>query len=265
MPCAGASLLAIVLSAFACRPAPASPAAKPSAAPVAHEPAATPAVCGDEHTRVAATSLPSAPLLLARIELADPERDAALDRLSSYARGDGHDLPLPVAFAMAQWSWEVAVVRDTFARLGFVAGELIVARFDHGSAIWSLPLGCAMTEALDHLRRAQAWRIDDAGDAILAAPPASASIPFEVVVADGLITLAPAGQGRTALAAMRRDPPMSELSMPERLAELEAAPIRVIVRGTALLGGGATAGALAPVRGLRVGATALASVSLSSP
>lgn len=271
MPCAGvdrrslALALALALVGGACHTPPTTTAPTP---PSPTEPAAPapPSTCGSSTTLVsAASALPRTPILLAQIELGDPERDAALGRLSSYARGEGHDLPLPAAFAMAQWSWEVALVRETFARLGFVAGELVVARFDHGSAVWSLPLGCAMTDALDRLRAREGWRVDDAGDAILATPPPAAALPFDLIVADGLVTLAPAGQGRTTLASMRRDAPTSELSMPERLGALEAAPVRVVVRGTALLGTGATAGSHALLRGLRVSAGALASASLPEP
>ena len=60
----------------------------------------------------------------ARLRLDTPEFDASLQALAETARGDGHGLPIDLAFAFGQWSWQVPLVVSTLGRAGHRPSEL---------------------------------------------------------------------------------------------------------------------------------------------
>jgi hypothetical protein len=200
-----------------------------------------PAACGDGSTVIAepARTLPELATTTALLELDDPGFDAALAQLASHARSEGNDLPVRTAFSIAQWGWEVPLVREAFAREGFVAAELAAAHFDDAPPLWILPLGCELERAIARLEADHGLVLRDLGDAAIASPVAGSRFPFDVVVRADAIALVAAGRARVALAAWRREPLPGGLTAPSPgsvLAQIERAPIRLLVRPTGLLG-----------------------------
>jgi len=204
------------------------------------EPPAAAPTCGDASTVLIdpARSVPTAATMAAILALDDPALADALEVLSEHARDRPSALPVRSAFSIAQWSWEVPLVRDTFARAGFVAGQLGAVHTDELPPLWILPLGCALEAAIAKLHEHDELELRDLGDIAIASPRAGSSFPFDMIVRADAIALAPAGRAREALAVWRRQPTGTGAPVVAPgavLAEVARAPIRMLVRASGLL------------------------------
>lgn len=201
--------------------------------------------CGDATTLIVdpAVTLPHHATVAALLELGDPALDGALVRLSEHARGEQTAIPVRSAFSIAQWSWEAPLVRATFERLGFVAGELAAVHTDDAPPLWILPLGCELARAIETLSRDAQLTVKDLGDAVIATPRAGSAFAFDVVLRKDAALLVAAGRGRDALAAWRERASVDggAIVVPGVvLAEIERAPIRMLVRPSGLVAPDAT-------------------------
>lgn len=249
---AGAAVLAIVLGASGC-PSPAKPSTAPSPA---HD--ATPtdgsedaASCGPEGERLDDYGwLPSSVQTVASIDLSSDEIDAALQRVSEHARGSGHGMPIDLAFALGQWSWQVTLVASTLASAGFRPGELVYVRMADATPVWLWASTCDLEQARTAVTRAWPVRLRSSVSAVIGTPvpganptdsdePGNNTFAFDVVFLEGdRAALVPAGRGGSFVQSLvddRLDDTQLELGLGPQLAEMPPAPIRLVWAGRALL------------------------------
>ncbi|MBX7080178.1 MAG: hypothetical protein K1X88_13360 [Nannocystaceae bacterium] len=198
--------------------------------------------CGDGHTALEQPALlPATASLVAVIELDAATLPASLATLSRWAHDGRAALPVQLAFSLAQWRWQVPLVREQLARAGFVAAHLLAVRLDDAIG-WVLPLGCSMDDAIAALQRDPAWHVNDTGGAAIATAHADGPAPWDLLVREGVVALVPAGRARAWLSAWSRGASDSALGPPSLAAAalaLPAAPIRLRARTTGLLPTGA--------------------------
>ncbi len=237
----------------------------PDSAPVATDepPPSEPELprCGDgtEHSRDL-HFVPRDVVLAGAIDLRAHGLALALGKLRDHVGNAG--LPVRAAFALGQWHWQVPLLVDTLARRGIATGELVALASSDGLGGWVLPLGCTQDEAIATLR-ARGVDVQDAGTiAVVAAVEGETA--WDLVIGPGAIaTLAAAGRGRELAARLGPGARPTSPTPPtpaERLAAIEAAPVRVVV----VAHGFTTSGVLADgsARALRATAEAIDDVAL---
>lgn len=216
---------------------------------------------GDEHVRDLHV-VPREAVLVGAIDLRADGLASALEKLRDHVGNAG--LPVRAAFALGQWHWQVPLLVDTLGRRGLVTGELVALAMDDGLGGWVLPLGCTQDEAIATVR-AHGAEVQDAG-AIAVVAAVHDETAWDLVIGPGSIaTLAAAGRGRELVARLGPGAPPTSPAPPsaaERLAAIEAAPVRVVV----LAHGFTTSGTLADgtARALRASADAIDDVALSA-
>ncbi|MFO0633997.1 MAG: hypothetical protein U0168_14215 [Nannocystaceae bacterium] len=148
---------------------------------------------------------------------------------------------MQLAFALAQWRWQVPLVREQLRRAGFDAAQLFAVRLDDALG-WALPLGCSMDAAIDALGHDASWTVRDTGGDAIATARGEGPAPWDLLVRDGVVALVPAGRARAWLSAWPRGASGSALGPqplgPATLA-LPSAAIRLRARASGLLPAGA--------------------------
>lgn len=193
-----------------------------------------PARCGDEGTVFTdGASVPTFATLIATIAVHDDALPDALRRLSAHVTNDGAGLPVPDAFAVRQWTWQVPLVASIFTALGLGVGEMVAV---HGSVgmLWLAPLGCTLEDATLHLR--DRFDLNDVGTAVIATPRDRDTMAHDVLVLPGAMVLVPPGRAREVLTAWSMPqtiggpPPLRQ-----RIFALLPATIRVVARPVGLV------------------------------
>jgi hypothetical protein len=250
----GASLLVLGL---ACHPASARPpdagttAAASSADTRGQRPpaptAAEPVPCGPAGERFEDHGwVPAGAAAVASVEVDAPALPAALGALAEHVRAPGHGLPIPLAFSLGQWSWQIPALVATLGQAGFHPAELVLVR-DEVDAAWVWRSTCDLDEAVARIEAAWSVRARRTVEGIIATPgPAAAAgtpaFPYDVLLLPGeRMAVVPAGRGSAVLGRLGRPAAVIGLSgapvasAGRRLDALAPAPVRLVVLGRGLL------------------------------
>lgn len=190
--------------------------------------------CGPEDARLPNTRfLPPTIRVAILLDTADVDADAARNRLATHARGDGHGLPIELAFAISQWGWQVPALRASLRTVGLVPAHLLYVRTEEDpSGVWLLPHACDL-EAL-RSRTTEAWGLSWRTRVEGAVGSAPEGFAWDMLALPGdRIALVPAGAGGTWIEKLRPDP--ERPSPGKALDVLPPAPIRGVVTGQAFV------------------------------
>lgn len=209
-----------------------------AAEPTTHAPTGEgvpePLRCGTATTAFADPSPLPADATLIALLANDAALDDALGRLEAHVRGGTSGLTVPTAFALGQWRWEVPLVLRSLDALGIATAQLAAIRTGAGR-VWAVPLGCAFEAFVDGL--GPEFERTDTGGAVIATPRDRSRFAHDVIVRPDAIVLCPAGLARRVLAAWERPHPVSAgTSLRQHAFDLAAAPLRIAIRETGLLG-----------------------------
>lgn len=195
--------------------------------------------------------LPPDTTAVGRFALDDPDLSAALDAAGAYVGTPGHGLPIDIAFAMKQWSWQILGLRSLLRIAGFAPAEIAYLRFSDGVTAWVFPLQCDLDATIARMH--DAWSVDVRRtlSGAIGSPPPGSSFPFDVVFLEGeRLALTPRNQGPRLAEHVSRtsSPPAPALGRrPDSLAvlleQLSPAPIRGVVRVHGLVDSGAVVAA----------------------
>jgi hypothetical protein len=230
--------LVVVLALFGCD--------KPDTVPP--EPAAP--ACGKGGERFAEYGFVPANVRAAvRLRLDDPRFDASLRALSDAARGEGHALPIDLAFALGEWSWQVPLVRSTLARAGHRPAELVYLHTSAGVSAWAWPSSCDLDVQTDAAARGWSLTLKPAAYGAVARAGAEGFAYDVLYYREAFVALAPAG-GASALAqSLAAVSGGDEGIAPGEVLGSAEAPIHLVLRGRALVDPGVEAEG-APLRQL---------------
>jgi hypothetical protein len=183
---------------------------------------------------------------VASIALDEPALPGALAALAEHVRAPGHGLPIPLAFSLGQWSWQIPVLVATLRQAGFRPAELVLVR-DEVDAAWVWRSTCDLDEAVERIEAAWSVEARRTVEGMIATPrPAAAdgapAFPYDVLLLPGeRMALVPAGRGSAMLDRFGRPAPALGLSgapattAGRRLDALVPAPVRLVVLGRGLL------------------------------
>lgn len=238
------------LGAAACRPAgPSDPPEPPPTlepAPREAEPGVQdPPSCGPKGEGFDAHAwAPETAPAVASIHLDDPELQPALSALGAHVRGSGHGLPIPLAFSLGQWSWQIPTLVGTLRQAGFHPRELVFVAGDDGDHAWVWRSTCDLDQAVEHIEAAWSVRARRTVEGMVATPRTTTAPPFpyDVLMLPGQrMALVPAGRATAVLDRFARPAPRLGLGVAtvptagRRLDELDTAPVRLVFVGRALL------------------------------
>jgi len=208
-----------------------------------------PAPCGAVGERFEGhTWAPSSATTVASVEVDAPALPSALAALAEHARTSGHGLPIPLAFSLGEWSWQVPVLLATLRQAGFRPAELVFVSDDASDHAWLWRSTCDLDEAIERIETA--WAVDARRtvEGVVATPRAPApgsetpAFPYDVLLLPGeRMALVPAGRASVVLERLGRPGPSVGLggtpaaTAGHRLDELDPAPVRLVVLGRALL------------------------------
>jgi hypothetical protein len=190
---------------------------------------------------------------VASVQVDAPELSRALWALAEHARTPGHGLPIPLAFSLGEWSWQVPVLAATLRQAGFRPAELVFVSDDAADHAWLWRSTCDLDEAIERIEATWAMDARRTVEGMVATPRAPATgsdtpaFPYDVLLLPGeRMALVPAGRASVVLDRLGRPGPSLGLgSAPaatagRRLDELDPAPVRLVVLGRALLDPAAT-------------------------
>lgn len=206
--------------------------------------------------------IPPAAEAVTVIDLEDETLPEALANLSEGARTPERQLPIRVAFALGQWSWQVPLLRSTLTLAGFEPQQLVHIALPDGTSAWAWPPSCDLETLTTNLARG--WSLS------LRATPYGAvavagltetgepAFPYDFLAyGAAAYVLVPAGRAHAVaqrLAERSNNP--SKPGLGQAVDALEAAPIRLVVRAGSLLTPGAAASAPNSLTAHRVDAQA---------
>jgi hypothetical protein len=170
----------------------------------------------------------------ARLRLDAPDFDASLHALSEAARGDGHGLPIDLAFALGQWGWQVPLVVSTLRRAGHRPGELVYLQTSKGVSAWAWPSSCDLDVQTDVAQRGWSLTVKPAAYGAVARGDAE-TFAYDVLYYRGaFVALAPAGQASALAQSLAAVPVGAEVAPGDVLGQTDAA-IHLVLRGRALV------------------------------
>jgi hypothetical protein len=258
---AGLGLLASVL--LGCPRAPADPVTPsanasepgPESSP---EPSPEPAQCGRPNQRFADYGwIPDDSRLTAAVAREDPELPTALERLAALRASETLALPIHADLAFANLRLQLAGLERVLASLGMSPAELVELHGPAGEVVWVWPSDCPSAELASAAlaRFGVQLRLDFERPGIRTGAGSAERFPFDLIfVHERHVAVAPLGRG-TAVAAWLSGPRADPEGPGPSLSDIELAPIRVVLRGPALLGDGASAPRDASPLQIRVTAT----------
>lgn len=246
---------------------------RPSATPPPSEPAPAPAPDPQPTVSTCPSAafetlswVPPAAEAVTLIDLSDDALPEALANLAEGARTPQRQLPIRVAFALGQWTWQVPLLRSTLSQAGFEPQQLVHIALPDGTSAWAWSPGCELDPLTTNLE--QRWSLS-----LRATPYGAVAIagrtetgepafPYDFIAyGASAFVLVPAGRAHAVaqrLAERASDP--SEPGLGEAADALEAAPIRLVVRTGSLLTPGADAAAPRSVAAHRIDAQSWTSV-----
>lgn len=250
--------LGLALAVTACRPTPTTTATPSESAATADSkvgsshttPEPTTTSCGtpgltiEEHGWV----LHRAPAVVS-VDLTAPELDEALRQLGEFSRQPGHGLPIPLAFSLGQWSWQIPALRATLQRAGFDPASLVFVAGERSAHAWVWRSDCDLDEAIERIEAAWDVTARRTVDAVVATPnaptesepePEKVTFPYDVLLLPAdRIALVPAGMAdsirRSWSEAPRADAPGAAPKIGDRLDTVAPAAIRLVVSNEGLL------------------------------
>lgn len=264
--------LPIVALVAACRPAAAPspphdpPTERPDDPPATQTPPPPerPTPCGPVGEAFDAHAwAPETAPAVASIRLDDPELPAALQAVGAHARGSGHGLPIPLAFTLGQWSWQVPTLVATLGQVGLRPAELVFVASDEGDHAWVWRSTCDLDELVARMETEWSVHARRTVEGMVATPkppagPDDSAFPYDVLVLPGQrMALAPAGRATAVLERFAEPAPRMGLGVTppptagRRLDALPPAAVRLSFVGRALLDP-AAATAAHEARSLRV-------------
>lgn len=187
--------------------------------------------------------VPRAAELTALVELNDAGLEEALAALAGHARRDAPTWPVDVAFELAQWDFEVPLVRATLRRAGFEPAELAAVRLDAVGTAWVFGSTCDLEDAIGRVSSIWGVHVRRTANGAIGTPASDGArtFPFDVVFLPGdRIALVAAGHGADSVRALQgRAATGTETPRPGPMVEaLPEAPIRAFVRGIGFGGAG---------------------------
>jgi len=244
----------------------AAPAPSEPAPPAAPDPLPSLSTCPVATPFETLSWVPPAAEAVTLIDLADDTLPEALARLSEGARTPERQLPIRVAFALGQWTWQVPLLRSTLTQAGFEPQQLVHIALADGTSAWAWSPSCELDTLTTNLERG--WNLS-----LRATPYGAVAIagltetgepafPYDFIAyGASAFVLVPAGRAHAVaqrLAQRSSDP--SKPGLGETADALEAAPIRLVVRTGSLLTPGSDARAPSSVAAHRIGAQSWTSV-----
>ncbi len=203
------------------------------------------------------------------VTLIDLTDDALPEALASLAQGvktPQRQLPIRLAFALGQWTWQVPLLRSSLAQAGFEPQQLVHIALPEGTSAWAWSPSCEQDTLTANLQ--QAWNLS------LGATPYGAvaiaertetgapAFPYDFLAyGASAYVLVPAGRAHAVaqrLAERSTDP--SDPGLGAAVDALEAAPVRLVVRTGSLLMPGADASAPNTIAAHRIDAGSWTSV-----
>lgn len=172
-----------------------------------------------------------------------PELDAATKAVSSLPGMEGVD-PFPILVNMEfQGMWlEGVVLESVLETFHLDPAQLLEMHDPKGASVWVVPTECDIGVLKGYGDEAYGLTFRDGPSASIGASPDAETFPFDVVLFTNSFALAPAGRGGRVVDWFGSGGQAGALGEPdkrpgERLLELEHAPVRVLVRGQALVAG----------------------------
>lgn len=210
--------------------------------------------------------IPPAAEAVTLLDLSDEALPEALANLSAGARTPQRQLPIRVAFALGQWTWQVPLLRSTLARAGFEPQQLVHIALPDGTSAWAWPPSCDLDTLSANLQRS--WSLS------LRATPYGAvavaglteagepAFPYDFLAyGASAYVLVPAGRAHAVAQRLaERSTNPSHPSLGEAADALQAAPIRLVVRAGSLLTPGADAAVVGSLASHRIDERAWTSV-----
>jgi hypothetical protein len=246
LPLASTTLITLALALLGCPRGEPTVAPEPSAEtsepqPSQHPPAPA-GLCGTPAQRFADYEwIPDDSRLTTSIARGDPELPDALHVLASMADDERNQLPIRAAMDYRNLSLQLAGLERVFATVELDPGELVELHSPDGDVVWSWPSDCPTatlaTRALD--RFAVLVRVDFGNPGVRLGEGSLERFPFDLVlVRERFVALAPLGRGARVGAWLTASAIRSDEDGPGvALASIEAAPIRSVLSGPALLSG----------------------------
>ncbi|MEM7156408.1 MAG: hypothetical protein AAF799_26380 [Myxococcota bacterium] len=240
--------LAVAASLLACHPGSSGTTTAPTPEPAPTEPEPDPDPgpprCEPAGTRFDDLGwVPTDSPALASLKVDDPALPQALAALAEHTRGSGHGLPIPLAFSLSQWSWQVPLLVSTLDQAGFAPGELLFVAGDNADHAWVFRSQCDLERAIDNIE--SRWGLQSRqmveGFVATARPDHEPAFPYDVVLLSGdRVALVPAGAASRITSKWSRPaaPTLSgrpAASIGAQLEDVPSAPIAVVVQGRALV------------------------------
>jgi hypothetical protein len=166
------------------------------------------------------------------------ETDAAVAELAESARGSEHGLPIALAFAIAQWGWQVPALRASLREIGLQPAELLYLRADEPSGAWVFAHACDLDTL--RARTTAAWGLSWRTRVEGAVGAADERFAWDLVVLPGdRIAMVARGRANAWIGVL--GPNTAAAPLGDALSRMAAAPIRGVITGSALLEPGADA------------------------
>lgn len=201
--------------------------------------------CPAEDPFVAFGWVPPAAEAVTLVELDAPGLADALTQLAEGAKDPQRQLPIRVAFALGQWTWQLPLLRTTLAQAGFAPTQLVHVSLPGGASAWAWPQSCDLPTITDNL--SQGWglslRPTPYGAIALSPQTEDGALAFAydfIAYGASAYLLVPAGSAHAVaqrLAERPTDP--ARLGLGEQAAGLLDAPLRIAIHNRALLTPGA--------------------------
>jgi hypothetical protein len=260
---------ALLLALGGCpQPSTTTPPTPPEPEP---EPAPTIVACPTDDPFTTMGWVPPAAESVALVALRSDALEGSLRQLSEGAKSPDRKLPIRLAFALGQWTWQVPLLRSTLASAGFDPAQLVHISLPDGASAWAWPQSCDLPTITANLEAAWGLPVRSTPYGAVAVAPVSASdegVAFAydfIAYGASAYLLVPAGRAQAVasrLAERPSDPGAPSLG--QTAAELDPAPIRMVVRTGSLLTPGAEAEAPDRVSRHRVAADGWATVPAGS-
>lgn len=187
---------------------------------------------------------------VALVELRSEALSGTLRQLSEGAKSPERKLPIRLAFALGQWTWQVPLLRTTLSSAGFDPTQLVHVSLPDGASAWAWPQSCDLPTITENLATAWGLHLRSTPYGAVAVAPVSETeggVAFAydfIAYGASAYLLVPAGRAQAVasrLSERASDPGAPSLG--QTATDLDDAPVRLVVRTGALLTPGSDADA----------------------